>query len=88
MTNEGTQGVSQHLLKFHTALNVKIRSLKVLVQESAGNRADVLWWKQHVEEFLHLTRMTRQYLTVVVTSTSPERLFSSVGFVKSDLWGH
>ena len=31
--------------------------------------------------------MTRKYLAVLATSVSPERLFSSVGLVKSDLWG-
>ena len=30
----------------------------------------------------------RQYLVVLATSVSPARLFSSVGFVKSDLWGN
>jgi hypothetical protein len=30
MTNGDTQGVSQHFLKFHTDLNFKIRTLKVL----------------------------------------------------------
>jgi hypothetical protein len=30
MTNGGTLGVSQHFLKYHTDLNVRIRSLKVL----------------------------------------------------------
>jgi hypothetical protein len=30
MSNGGTQGVSQHFLKYHTDLNVRIRSLKVL----------------------------------------------------------
>jgi len=42
MTNGDTQGVSQHLIKVHTDLNVKIRDLKVLVQEITGKRADVL----------------------------------------------
>ena len=32
-------------------------------------------------------RMARQHLAVPVTSASPERLFSSVGLVKSDLRG-
>ncbi len=32
-------------------------------------------------------RMTRQHLAVPATSASPERLFSSVGLVKIDLWG-
>jgi hypothetical protein len=44
-------------------------------------------WKQYQQEFPRLTRMTRQYLTVPASSSSPERLFSSVGLVKSDLWG-
>jgi len=54
---------------------------------------DPLMWcnggmvEQHVQQFPHLTYMTRQHLTVSVTSASPERLFSSVGLVKSDLWG-
>ena len=47
----------------------------------------LMWWKQHVKEFPRLTRMTRQYLAVPATSVSPERLFSSVGLVKSDFRG-
>ncbi len=47
----------------------------------------LMWWKQHVQEFRHLTRMARQHLSVPATSSSHERLFSSVGLVKSDLWG-
>ena len=43
--------------------------------------------EKHVQEFPHLVRMVRQYLTVPVTSVSPERLFNSVGVVKSDLRG-
>ena len=38
-------------------------------------------------QFPRLARMTRQYLSVSSSSVSPERLFSSVGLVKSDLWG-
>jgi hypothetical protein len=47
----------------------------------------LMWWKQHVQEFPRLARMTRQYLTVPVTYASPERLFSIVGIVKSGLRG-
>jgi hypothetical protein len=47
----------------------------------------LMWWKKHVQEFHHLARMTRQHLAVPANSASPERLFSSVGLVKSDLWG-
>ncbi len=47
----------------------------------------LMWWKQHVQEFPRLARMARQYLTVPGTSASPERLFSSVGLVKSDFAG-
>ena len=38
-------------------------------------------------QFPHLTSMVRQYPTVPDSSVSPERLFSSVGLVKSDLRG-
>jgi hypothetical protein len=41
-----------------------------------------MWWKQHVQEFPRLARMARQHLAV-----PPERLFSSVGLVKSDWRG-
>jgi hypothetical protein len=47
----------------------------------------LMWWKQHVQEFPRLARMPRQHLAVPATSASPERLFSSVGLVKSDLRG-
>ena len=40
-----------------------------------------------MSQFPRLDHMSRQYLNVPVSSTSPERLFSSVGLVKSDLWG-
>jgi hypothetical protein len=42
--------------------------------------------EQHQQEFPRLALMTRQYLAVTAISSSPERLFSSVGFVKSDWW--
>ena len=57
------------------------------MQQVANDTDPLMWWKQHQEEFPHLSRMTRQYLTVSASSASPERLFSSVGLVKSDLWG-
>jgi hypothetical protein len=47
----------------------------------------VKWWKQHQQEFPRLDRMVRQYLAVPASSASPERLFNSVGLVKSDLRG-
>ncbi len=47
----------------------------------------LMWWRQDVQEFPLLSRMTRQHLAVPVTSVSPERLFISVGLVKSDFWG-
>ena len=40
-----------------------------------------------VSQFPRLARMVRQYLAVLARFASPERLFSSVGHVKSDLWG-
>jgi hypothetical protein len=45
----------------------------------------LMWWKQHVQDFPRLSRIVRQHLTVPDTSASPERLFSSVGLIKSDL---
>jgi hypothetical protein len=46
-----------------------------------------MWWKQHQQEVPRLARMVRQYLAVPASSVSPERLFSSVGLVKSDFRG-
>ena len=47
-----------------------------------------MWWKQHVQELPRVARMVRQqHLAVPATSASPERLFSSVGLVKSDFRG-
>ena len=65
-----------------TELNVYTR-----VHQVSLDTDPLMWWKQHVQEFPHLSRMDRQHLTVPVTSASPERLFISVGLVKSDLWG-
>ena len=57
------------------------------VQEVVNDTDPLMWWKQHQEEFPRLARMARQYLAVPASSASPERLFSSVGLVKSDLRG-
>jgi len=65
-----------------TELNAYMR-----VQQVANDTDPLMWWKQHQQEFPRLSRMTRQYLSVSSRSASPERLFSSVGLVKSDLWG-
>ena len=66
-----------------TELNVYTRVYQVPLDTDP-----LMWWNQHVQEFPDLAiRMVRQYMTVPDTSTSPERLFSSVGLVKSDLWG-
>ncbi len=45
------------------------------------------WWKQYPQEFPDLDRMARQYLTVPATSAFPERFFSRVGLVQTDLRG-
>jgi hypothetical protein len=65
-----------------TELNAYMR-----VQQVANDTDPLMWWKQHQEEFPRLARMARQYLAVPASSASPERLFSSVGLVKSDLRG-
>ncbi len=57
------------------------------VQQVPLDTDPLMWWKEHVQEFPHLTRMTRQHLAVPATPASSERLFSIVGFVKSDLRG-
>jgi hypothetical protein len=57
------------------------------VQQVPLDTDPLMWWKQHVQEFPHLSRMSRHHLVVPVTSASPERLFSSVGLVKSDFRG-
>ena len=57
------------------------------VQQVANDTDPLMWWKQHQEEFPRLSRMTREYLTVPASGASPERLFISVGLVKSDLRG-
>ena len=57
------------------------------VQQVPLDTDPLMWWKKHVQEFPHLVRMARQHLAVPATSASPERLFSSVGLVKSDLRG-
>ncbi len=63
-----------------TELNAYMR-----VQQVAKDTDPLMWWKQHQQEFPRLARMAGQYLAVPASSASPERLFSSVGLVKSDL---
>jgi len=65
-----------------TELNAYMR-----VQQVAKDTDPLMWWKQHQQEFPPLAHMVRQYLVVPAISASPERLFSSAGLVKSDLWG-
>jgi hypothetical protein len=55
------------------------------VQQVTNDTDPLMWWKQHQQEFPDLSRMARQYLTVPVTSESPERFFSRVGLVQTDL---
>jgi hypothetical protein len=62
-----------------TELNTYMR-----VQQVTKDIDPLVWWKQNQQEFPHLVRMTRQYLVVSDRSSSPERLFASVGLVKSD----
>jgi hypothetical protein len=65
-----------------TELNAYMR-----VQQESNDTDPLMWWKKHQQEFPRLSRMTRQYLAVPASSASPERLFSSVGLLKSDLQG-
>ncbi len=65
-----------------TELNAYMR-----MQQVANDTDPLMWWKQHQEEFPRRARMARLYLAVPASSASPERLFGSVGLVKSDLRG-
>jgi hypothetical protein len=71
----------------HNDLAKVKKELYTRVQQVPLDTDPLMWWKQHVQEFPRLTRMARQHLAVPATSASPERLFSSVGLVKSDLRG-
>ena len=53
-------------------------------QESTHAMGDSL---MTMPQFPRLATMTTQYMTVPASSASPERLFNSVGLVKSDLRG-
>ena len=57
------------------------------VQQVSNDTDPLMWWKQHQQEFPDLPRMARQYLAVPATSASPERFFSRVGLVQTDLRG-
>ena len=57
------------------------------VQQVPNDTDPLMWWTQHQQEFPDLARMSRQYLSVPATSVSPERFFSRVGIVQTDLRG-
>jgi hypothetical protein len=57
------------------------------VQQVPNDTDPLMWWKQYQEEFPDLSRMAGQYLAVPATSSSPERFFSRVGLVQTDLRG-
>jgi hypothetical protein len=57
------------------------------VQQVPNDTDPLMWWKEYHQEFPDLVRMARQYLTVPATSASPERFFSRVGLVQTDLCG-
>ena len=57
------------------------------VQLVPNDTDPLMWWKQYQQELPDLSRMVRQYLTVPATSASPERFFSRVGLVQTDLCG-
>ena len=81
------------LLGGSTSMDVDVDSVEselnayTRVQQVPLDTDPLMWWKQYVKEFLRLAGMVRQYLPVSASSASPERLFSSVGLVKSDLRG-
>jgi hypothetical protein len=57
------------------------------VQQVPTDTDPLMWWKQHQQEFPDLARRARQYPAVPATSASPERFFSRVGLVQTDLRG-
>ena len=59
----------------------------IQVQQVSNDTDPLMWWNQYQQEFPDLVRMARQYLTVPATSASPERFFSRVGLVQTDLRG-
>ena len=70
------------ILKFQSA-DEEFEAYKLEPQLAAAN--DVLdFWRTHEAKYPHLARMARQYLAVPASCASVERLFSSVGLVKSD----
>ncbi len=81
------------LLGGSTSMDVDVDSVEAelnaytRVQQVPLDTDPLMWWKEHVQEFPRLARMVRQHLVVPATSASPERLFSSVGLVKSDFRG-
>ena len=79
MISSTSMDVDPSSVNGETELNAYMR-----VQQVVNDTDPLMWWKQHQQEFPCLARTTRQYL---VSSSSPERLFSSVGLVKSDLRG-
>jgi hypothetical protein len=76
-----------YMVRYHVMSLSRCRHLEAelnantRVQQVPLDTDPLMWWKQHVQEFPHLARMARQYLTVPATSASPERLFSSVELV-------
>ena len=61
------------------------------VQQVPLDTDPLMWWKQHIQEFPHLTRMTRQHLAVPATSVSPESVclfYCHSKSVWSNLIGH
>ena len=92
--DQGSKGSAlSDLLGVSTSMDVDVDSVEAelnaytRVQQVPLDTDPLMWWKQHVQEFPRLARMARQHLAVPATSASPERLFSSVGLVKSDLRG-
>ncbi len=57
----------------------------IQVQQVPNDTDPLMWWKQHQQEFPDLARMAR--VAVPATSASPERFFSRVGLVQTDLRG-
>jgi hypothetical protein len=66
-----------------TELNAYMR-----MQQVTKDTDPLMWCKQHQQEFPRLTRMTRQYLDVPASSSSPERLKRARGSPQSPRHTH
>ena len=63
-----------------------LRLPEIPLQTPDGKDQHILhWWKHHASEFPNLSKMPRQFLAALASSTSAERLFLAAGKIHDDL---